>query len=203
MNGRIECPTACYFIQAKDAPLIAEKLHLNAPVLLTQRLMLRAHTLEDFEASKALWADPGVVEYIGGGTSAPNEVWMRILRYAGLWQLLNYGYWAVIDRETGHFIGEAGLADLHRSIQPSISGEPEAGWALRSHAHGRGLATEAMNAILGWVDEETPHSSTCCIIDPANLASVQVAAKLGYVKDGPGKFANGDTVMIYRRARLI
>jgi RimJ/RimL family protein N-acetyltransferase len=181
--------------------LIADTLHLTAPILTTQRLVLRAHSLADFEESKALWADPGVIEFIGGSASAPNEVWMRILRYAGLWRLLNYGYWAVIDKESGKFIGEAGLADLHRSIQPSIAGHPEAGWALRSHAHGRGLATEAMSAILKWVDEETSHISTCCIIDPANASSVRVANKLGYIECGPGKFANGDKVMIYKRVR--
>ena len=187
--------------QQEDADLPADKLHLSAPTLTTDRLILRAHSLEDFGESKALWADPGVVEFIRGSASASSEAWMRILRYAGLWRLLNYGYWAVIDRDDGQFIGEAGLADLHRSIQPSISGQPEAGWALRSHAHGRGLATEAMRAILKWVDKETTHSSTCCIIDPANVSSVRVAGKLGYVENGTGRFANGDHVMIYKRDR--
>lgn len=182
--------------------MIADTPHLTAPVLTTERLLLRAHSLDDFEDSKALWADPGVVEFIGGSASAPGEVWMRILRYAGLWRLLHYGYWAVIDRKTGNFIGEAGVADLHRSIQPTLSGQPEAGWALTSKAQGRGLATEAMSAILQWMDKETSHPKTCCIIDPANVASVRVAKKLGYVESGPGRFSNGDSVMIFSRKRI-
>ena len=187
--------------RSESTKLISDAHHLTAPVLTTERLVLRAHTLADFEESKALWTDPGVIEFIGGSASTPDEVWMRLLRYAGLWRLLHYGYWAVTDRESGQFIGEAGLADLRRPIEPSISGQPEAGWALKTNAHGRGLATEAMRAILRWMDEETSHTKTCCIISPANSTSVRVAEKLGFIESAPARFSNGDSVMIYTRKR--
>lgn len=38
----------------------------TAPTLITERLQLDAHTLDDFESLAALWADPQVVRYIGG-----------------------------------------------------------------------------------------------------------------------------------------
>ena len=61
-----------------------------------------------------MWADPEVTRYIGGRPFGVEEVWTRLLRYAGHWALLGYGYWAVIEKSSGRFVGEAGLADFHR-----------------------------------------------------------------------------------------
>ena len=38
----------------------------TAPTLITERLRLDAHMLDDFDSLAALWADPQVVRYIGG-----------------------------------------------------------------------------------------------------------------------------------------
>lgn len=170
-----------------------------APTLTTDRLTLRAHRASDFDACYDLWTDEAVIAFIGGRKSTRNEVWFRLLRYGGLWPLLGYGYWAIEDRETGDYIGDAGLADFQRVIAPSLDGMPETGWGLRGHAHGRGLATEAMTAILAWADAENI-ATTCCIIDPSNTASVRVAEKLGYGPHAPAQMGGSDLV-IYRRAR--
>ena len=37
------------------------------------------------------------------------EAWARLLRYAGHWALLGYGFWLVEDRTTGSFVGEVGV----------------------------------------------------------------------------------------------
>jgi RimJ/RimL family protein N-acetyltransferase len=172
-----------------------------APTLTTERLVLRAHTIDDFEASHAMWSEPEVTRYFAGRSMTPNDSWMRVLRYAGSWALLGMGYWAVADRATGEFLGEAGLADLHRNITPSIDGIPESGWALCAKAHGRGLATEAMRAALDWADQHLSSDISCCIINPQNVPSVRVAMKLGYVEHGPAKFDNGEIVSLYNRTR--
>ncbi|MEW7001647.1 GNAT family N-acetyltransferase [Serratia ureilytica] len=46
----------------------------TAPTLVTERLRLDAHRLDDFESLAALWADPLVVRYIGG-TPRDREDW--------------------------------------------------------------------------------------------------------------------------------
>lgn len=47
----------------------------TAPTLITERLQLDAHTLDDFESLAALWADPQVVRYIGGTPRDREDSW--------------------------------------------------------------------------------------------------------------------------------
>ena len=37
-----------------------------APTVETERLILRAHTLDDFEDCAQMWSDPAVTQFIGG-----------------------------------------------------------------------------------------------------------------------------------------
>jgi len=153
---------------------------MDIPVLTTERLLLRAHRLDDFPACAAMWADPVVNKFIGGGVpSTGPESWGRMLKYAGHWALLGFGFWALEEKATGRFIGELGFADFKREILPPLDG-PELGWALVSAAHGRGFATEALRAALAWGDRRFSGGRTFCIIRPGNLASIRVAEKLGY-----------------------
>lgn len=152
-----------------------------APRVETQRLILRPHTVDDFDDEAAMWSDPEVVRYIGGTPSTREQSWARLLRYAGHWALLGYGYWAIEERETGRFVGEAGFADYHRTIDPPLEGIPEIGWALAAHASGKGFATEAVRACVFWGQEHFPPGTMlACIVAPENRASIRVAEKCGF-----------------------
>src|SRR5262252_3783228 len=120
------------------------------PEIVTDRLRLRAHRMEDFPASAAMWADRGVTRFIGGRPFSKEEAWARFLRYAGHWSHMGFGYWAVEERSAGGFVGEVGFADFKREIEPSIRDIPELGWVLTPRVHGRGYATEAVLAALEW-----------------------------------------------------
>ncbi|VTR17100.1 Uncharacterised protein [Serratia fonticola] len=73
--------------------------HTVAPTLITERLILDAHRLEDFDDLAAMWADPAVVRYIGSTPRDKEDSWGRLLRYIGHWKLLGYGYWAVREKK--------------------------------------------------------------------------------------------------------
>jgi RimJ/RimL family protein N-acetyltransferase len=150
------------------------------PFLETPRLRLRGHRPADLAASAAMWGDSVVTRHIGGRPFTQEEVWSKLLRYAGLWALLGFGYWVVEERSTGKFVGEVGFADFKRTILPPIGEVPEVGWVLASHAHGRGFATEAVRAALAWGDRKFNGNRTVCVIDPGNLQSIGVARKTGY-----------------------
>lgn len=172
-----------------------------APALATDRLLLHAHTTADFAACAAMWADPLVTRHIGGRPFSEEEVWARLLRYAGLWALLGFGYWVVHERASGRFVGEVGLADFRRDITPALGDAPEVGWVLSPWAHGRGFATEAVHAALGWSDAHLGPQRTVCLIDPDNVASVRVAQKCGYRESAPAVYRGSATLVFEREAR--
>jgi len=151
----------------------------GAPTLESARLILRAHRVEDLDGVLAMWSDPAVVKHITGTPSTREECWARILRYGGLWPLTGYGYWAVVEKQSGRFAGDVGLADFRRDLDPAQSIAPEAGWVIAPFAQGKGYATEAMQAVLAWADANLGRH-TYCMLDPANAASLRVAEKCGY-----------------------
>jgi len=173
-----------------------------APTLETERLRLRAYRREDFPALVATWADPLVMRHVLGRSSTEEETWARLLRYAGLWPLLGYGYWAVEERSTGRFVGDVGLADFRRDMTPSFGEVPEAGWVLAAWAHGKGFATEAVRAALEWSDAHLERAAhTVCMIAPGNTVSIRVASKCGYVEYGRGTYKGHEDVLFRRKAR--
>lgn len=127
-----------------------------------------------------MWSDPDVTRFIGRVPFSEQDVWMRILRYAGHWALMGYGYWVVEEKAGGTYVGELGFADWRRDVEPSLRGLPELGWALVSRAHGRGYATEGVRAAIAWAQARMPQTRTICYIQPDNVASIRVAEKCGY-----------------------
>lgn len=152
---------------------------MDVPVIETERLTLRGHRLDDFNALAAMWADAVVTRFIGGKPSTRDESWARLLRYVGHWELLGFGYWAVELRDSARFIGDVGFANWQRDITPSLDGMPEGGWVFSPEAHGRGIANEAVQAALDWMDRHGAKTTTC-IISVENIASIRVAEKNGY-----------------------
>ena len=172
----------------------------TAPAIETDRLVLRAHAVEDFPDCLALWTDPEVTRFIGGKPSTREEVWARLLRYAGHWALLGFGYWVVAEKATGRFLGEVGFADFKREIEPSLDGMPEIGWVLASHSHGRGYATEAVRAALAWGEGHFGPIRTACIIAPENGPSIRVAERCGYREFRRTTYKDQPTIMFVREA---
>ena len=170
----------------------------NAPLLHTNRLILRPHRVEDYDACRALWSDPQVVRHIGGSPQDAQAVWFRMLRYAGMWTMLGYGMWAMEDRDSGAFLGEVGLMSAARGL-PELEGVPEAGWVLGPQAWGRGIISEAMGAVMAWADDDLASPSVRCIIDPENVASINVARKLGFAFYADTHIGGAPTLVFDRR----
>lgn len=172
---------------------------VSAPVLETERLILRPHGVQDFEDVARLWADPDVVRYISGTPSTAEESWARLLRYIGHWPALGFGYWAVTLRDSGRFVGEVGFVDFKRDMQPGLNGVPEAGWVLSPEVHGRGVATEAVGRMHQWAAEETCWSETVCIFDPEHHVSQKVALRQGYTRRGEANFKGLPALVMERQ----
>lgn len=164
----------------------------------TERTILRRPVLEDFDSYAALWADPAVMRFIGGKGRTREESWVRFLLITGMWQLLGYGLWTVLDRTSQEFLGVAGFHEMKRDITPSFEGMPEAGWILAPTAQGRGLATEMVSAMLAWAQDRPGFEKTVCIIAPENGASLAVARKCGYREKARMTYHGAPTVLLER-----
>jgi len=171
---------------------------IGAPFLKTGRLVLRKHAIEDFAALHAMWTEPAVYRHIAGHPSTREESWSRLIRYMGHWTLLGYGYWAVEEQESGAFVGEMGFADYHRDIDPPFGDRPELGWILKTSAHGKGYATEALVTIAAWGDNHFGNRETACMIAPDNTASIRVAEKIGFRERLRTTYKGEPSVVFYR-----
>lgn len=153
----------------------------QAPVIETERLILREFRISDLDSSAALWGDEEVTRFIGGRPQTREEVWPRILRYIGHWVALGYGFWVIEEKGTGRYLGEIGFGDFQRTLEPSFGDTPEAGWALAPNAHGKGYASEALAAVLAWGEQHFgADARMVCMINIDNAPSVKVAEKAGF-----------------------
>lgn len=136
----------------------------------TERLRLRPVALGDLDEVVRLHEDPEVARFMG----TPDRQWLEewVEGSDGEWAELGYGRMAVLDRDSGAFLGRTGLKRW-----PQF-GETEVGWALQPEARGKGLATEAARAVLEWSQQfELPYVTA--MIRPDNPASIAVAERLG------------------------
>jgi len=172
----------------------------DGPAIETERLRLRRHALADFEDCCRLTSDPEAVRTIYGQPMSREETWHRLMRFAGHWALLGFGLFIVEERATGRVVGEVGLADFHRGLGDDFDPYPEFAWMLGQDVHGKGYATEAAMAALGWMEAQFAPERTVCIIDPNNAASLRVAAKLDYRPFGEAEYKDKTVLKLERLA---
>lgn len=169
-----------------------------APLLTTERLVLRAHQADDYEPLHRNWSAPEVYHFISGKPSTREQSWQRLMRYCGAWPLLGYGFWVVTDKATGTFMGEVGFCDFHRDCDPPLPAGPEMGWVLGSEWQGKGYGREAVHAALNWADTVLKPQSIFCIISPENAASVAIANGAGFKPSHKATY-NGDVINVMVR----
>ena len=160
-------------------------------LLTTSRLIMAPHGKADFADLAAMWADPAVVRLLGGVPASAEDNWARLLRYAGSWSMLGYGFWCVRHRHTGAYLGDVGFLDAKRTGVEGFDGDPEIGWSLNTAAHGKGYASEAVQAALGW--GAARFGRTVAMINPLNTASEAVARRNGFVHFADSRYKDAAT----------
>ena len=133
------------------------------------------------------------MKHITGKPATQAESWSRLLRYAGHWNLVGYGYWAICLKADESYLGEAGFLRIDPPDDADIDAKPEAGWVLGSAHTGMGYGLEAMTRILNWADSEANWATTECVIGAANTRSIALANKLGFEQSGHSKERNANT----------
>jgi RimJ/RimL family protein N-acetyltransferase len=160
-----------------------------------KRLLLRGWGEEDVEPYARMCADPEVMRFIGDGSTLNREQsGEQVSRFVRHWEEQGFGLWALEEKESGTFIGFAGLA--HQEDWTEDRHKTEVGWRLDRAFWGRGLATEAAKASVTYGLETLGLERIISIIQPENTASRRVAEKAGLTSRGETRW-RGTPVVWY------
>jgi len=147
---------------------------MNAPVLETDRLVMRAPAPQDEAAYMAFYMDQRS-QYAGG----PQEQFRASLTFMamlGHWQTRGFGMFATALKGDDRVIGAFG------PFYPDGWPEREIGWLLFDAAdEGKGLASEAAKASRHYAYDTLGWEGAVSYIDPKNAASIKVANRLAEV----------------------
>lgn len=168
------------------------------PLLETPDLLLRGPQPSDLVEAVAMHSEPAFYRFLGNKPNSHEEVWRRLLGQLGHWAMLGYGSWAIEEKATERYIGTIGFFDFQRELTPSISGTPEAGWVLTPRVHGKGYASQALQAALTWADRHLDVERITCIIDPGNEASLRLAGKFNFQEFARTTYHNDPIVLLER-----
>jgi RimJ/RimL family protein N-acetyltransferase len=147
-----------------------------APVLATERLLLRGWREEDLEPFARLNADPRVMEYFPS-TMTREESDAFVEYIVGHFAERGFGLWAVEAPGDAPFVGFVGLnaPTFEAHFTPCV----EIGWRLDAPYWGKGYATEAAHAALAFGFEEAGLEEILSWTTPLNTPSVAVMKRLG------------------------
>jgi RimJ/RimL family protein N-acetyltransferase len=95
-------------------------------------------------------------------------------------------------------IGEVGYAHFQRGVHADFDTGLEGAWRVAASWRRQGIALEAMQTALEWVDRTVRAERTVCMIHPSNGPSLKVAARLGY-REFTRTHYKGGTVALFER----
>lgn len=149
------------------------------PELETSRLLLRRWTYADRDAFARMTQDPDVMRFVHESVPLTDrEVDSALASTIQRYDELGYGDWALVDRESGEIIGEAGLGMLEGYSDIEI------GWMLLPGYWGKGLAYEAASAVKEHARTKLQLSQLIALTRPDNARSIRLAERLGLHQAG-------------------
>ncbi len=117
-------------------------------MITTARLILRPWKDEDLEPFAKLNGDIRVMEYFPSVLSKEESDQLAKRMQSKITEK-GWGWWAMVLKETGEFIGCIGLNDLSPSKFPThFTPAVEIGWRMAYNYWNKGYATEGAEAVL-------------------------------------------------------
>ncbi len=141
--------------------------------LTTDRLLLRHPVEADRARFVELFTDEEFMVFGAQlNTASANGRFDEMLEVSNL---VEYAKQPIVDRASGTILGYTGVGVIDFDGVDYL----EWGWRLVASARGKGVATEAVAALLTRADE-IDDGKMLCFIEPANTPSRSVADKVGF-----------------------
>jgi RimJ/RimL family protein N-acetyltransferase len=148
-----------------------------AETITTERLDLLPLQVEHAAEMAAVLGDPALHTFIGGAPETPEGLLARYERLvAGPSDpTVSWLNWVVSLRAEGRLTG---------TVQATLTPDPlgsvaEIAWVIGTGWQGRGIATEAVRGLVGWLDDKA--DVIIAHVHPDHAASAAVAAGCGLV----------------------
>ena len=155
--------------------------HKGTQTIETQRLVLRCAELTDAEAMFRNWAsDPEVTKYLTWPPHTSLEVSRRILEnWVEANAQIDRYHWMIVLKELGQPIGSITVVEHRDDI-----GEAEVGYCIGKQWWHKGLVTEAMMAVMGYLFDQVGMNRVEARHDLNNPHSGGVMKKCGMRYEG-------------------
>src|SRR5687768_1829163 len=145
----------------------------------TPRLILREVVLDDAEGMLELDSDPEVHLYLPDRViETVEEAKQSILDIRKQYKQFGIGRWSMIEKESGDFIGWAGLK-WNVGPENNRMHFHDVGYRLIKKYWGKGYATEAAIASVKYAFNDMAIRELIGVADSRNIASVRVLQKAG------------------------
>jgi ribosomal-protein-alanine N-acetyltransferase len=149
------------------------------PELTTPRLRLRRFETRDVDGLHACFGDREAMRYwifAACKNKAETARWVRVLARAAP---IKYQAWAVAEKRGDRCIG---MVNYHH--REAHNRRLEIGYILAPSHHGKGLMTEALQALIGHCIDKLRTHRIEAMINPANKASIRLVERLGFRREG-------------------
>jgi RimJ/RimL family protein N-acetyltransferase len=144
--------------------------------ILSERIGFREWTLDDFSLAMQLWGDPLVTQFItASGQLTEEEVRQRLAKEMATREAHGIQYWPIFALEGNEFLGCCGLRPFGTDDRVR-----ELGFHLCAARWGKGYATEAAHAVIGYAFSWLGLDALFAGHNPNNTASRYVLTKLGF-----------------------
>ena len=128
----------------------------------------------------AIWSDPKVTRFLPsqGKPISRQNTEKALASFVEHWQSKHYGVWEILEDQSGWMIGYCGLRYLEEIDDTEVLyGLDKAYW-------GRGIATQAVRAVITYGFEQTALNRIVALSFPENKASRRVMEKAGLHYEG-------------------
>lgn len=163
--------------------------------VITERCYLREITTDDLDDLYALYAQPGITDYVEPLYDRPEEEQYTRDYIECMYRFYGYGMWLVYEREHGALIGRAGFS--HQDLGDEIV--LEMGYIIGVPYRRQGYAMEVCEKLLAFAREHlSDFGSVNCFVEPGNTASLALLRRLEFTSYGT-VFISGKEMLRYQK----